>query len=257
MVPNAFSIIGESWNFYHKQPVLNAVLFWLIIMPISALLILMQWAKNQPFFASALENGIQWGVTDIRPLAAFFFVQLLLSLAVLWGIASILIVGRRLVTSKAGRARSSFRIVRGEALPFVLPLFLTGILRDCFMALWLLLLIIPGIIYAIRTIFFHVVLITEGLAYREGLDRSKEIVYGKTFETFITIVLLSIIFFLPPAIITSALDSIVQHSGQYYIFGMLVIDSILISFSILLFTIATIVLYSELIKLPRVTEVKP
>src|SRR3989338_701328 len=79
---------------------------------------------------------------SLPALLLFLPAMLLLSILVVWGTACILLVGKRLVQSKAGRARTSFATVRKDAATYVLPLLLTGILRACFTFFWML----PGLI---------------------------------------------------------------------------------------------------------------
>jgi len=65
-----------------------------------------------------------------------------------------------------------------EAMPFVGRFFWTSFLAGIFLFLWFLLLIIPGIIYAIFYSFTSWVVIFEGFSGIAAIKRSKELVSG-------------------------------------------------------------------------------
>lgn len=220
-----------------------------MILPLSALTISSEILENHPAF----NNEFVWGQTDIRPLILLFAIQLALSLVLIWGVACVLVVGRRMIKSKAGRARTSFAVVRKEGGKYVLNLFITGILRDIFTFFWALLLIIPGIIYGIRTAFYHVVIVCEDSGYRLALQKSKEVVYGHTWTALLYLVGICFVMFVPVIIISGILGEVVYEFDPRLIPIVYILTSVLMSFTILIFTLSTILLYAEIKKLPKHT----
>jgi hypothetical protein len=207
-------------------------------------------------YSDIMDNGITWGMTDLRPLIAVTAVQIIFALVLIWGIACVLLLGKRLITNKAGRSRTSFKLVRMEGRKFVINLFLTGILRDCFTILWGLLLIVPGVIYAIRTAFYHVTIVCEGLGYRSALKQSKEVVTGHTWTALWYLFGLGVVLFFPAILLTGLLDQITIFDPRLMP-AIFLLESVAMSLAILIFNLATILLYSELKKLPHPVEVKP
>jgi uncharacterized membrane protein len=127
--------------------------------------------------------------------------MLLMWLIILWGISCVLVVGKRLLQHKAGRTRTSFKAVRSQGARALVPLLLTGLLRDCFTILWMLALIVPGIVYALRTSLYQVITVCEEKPYREALQRSKDAMKGKTGMAVLTILALNVLLFLPVVMI--------------------------------------------------------
>jgi len=217
-----------------------------MILPLSALSIGGELLESHPTF----NNEFVWGQTDIRPLILLFVIQLALSIILIWGVACTLVVGRRMIKSKAGRARTSFSVVRKEGGKYVLNLLITGILRDIFSFLWGLLLIIPGIIYALRTAFYHVVIVCEDSGYRASLKRSKEVVKGHTWTAFLYLFGLGFVMFLPVILISGILGEVVSAFDSRLLPAVYIISSVLMSLAILIFTLSTVLLYAEIKKLP-------
>ncbi|MBU2213340.1 hypothetical protein KKC44_01040 [Patescibacteria group bacterium] len=224
-----------------------------MVLPLSVISICGDFFERQPAFEAISENGIVWGQTDIRPIILLFVMQLTLSIILIWGIACTLVVGKRMIKSKAGRSRTSFAVVRKDGAKYVLNLFITGILRNIFTFFWGLLLIIPGIIYAIRTAFYHVVIVCEDSGYRASLNKSKEVVKGYTWTVLLYFLGLAVVIFLPVIIISGILGEAAAAFDQRLLPGIYIIVSVLMSLAILLFTLATILLYAEIKKLPKLS----
>jgi uncharacterized membrane protein len=247
-MPNLFSLINSSWDFYRSQPVLNQVLWWLFALPLTVLVVLAQIREEHPYFKEINANGIDWGVTDVRMLLGFTVLELVLTLVLIWGLACVLVVGKRLLTSRAGRSRTSFRAVTREGGQYVLSLFLTGFLRNCFTFFWGLLLIVPGVIYFIRTFFYHVVIVSENLNYRAALQRSKEVTKGKGWETFFYLLGLNVIIILPAIIATIAIYKVADFFPAEAIYVAHLLCSLVLAAMIVLFTLSTVSLYGALKK---------
>ncbi|OGJ56373.1 hypothetical protein A3D88_03215 [Candidatus Peribacteria bacterium RIFCSPHIGHO2_02_FULL_52_16] len=199
-MPSILSLIGASWTFYRKQPVLNWVLVWFLIMPQTLLNMLSRLMEGTRYpFLQALPDK---KLTILLVLPGF----LLLTLIIIWGVACVLVVCRRIIQSRAGRARTSFATLRKEAAPYILPLFFTSILRSCFTLFWAILLVVPGIIYSIRTTFYAVVVVAEDISYRAALHRSTTMVKGRTGQIFWILLGMNVLLFLPAIMVTAALE---------------------------------------------------
>lgn len=133
---NPFRLLCESWAFLRKQPALMHVLLWLLIIP-AVLLDMMElyWPESE--------------VESIRQIGriGFILAQVVLIFLSFWGFASVLLVGRRMVKSKAGRSRTSFKSVRRESFRMILPLFLTSLLRVIVTLEWAFLAVIPAMLF--------------------------------------------------------------------------------------------------------------
>lgn len=196
------------------------------------------------------EDG--WPVTDLPPLAVFgLILMLLFALLLIWGTACLLVIGKRLLTSRAGRNRTSFRAVARQARRYILPLFLTGILRTCFTILWGFLFIIPGVIYAVRTIFYAIVIVCEGPSYRQALKHSKEVTFGHTWKVLWSIIGLALCTFLPVSLLTAGIAIVISSIDMRLMLVTDILNGFFTALATLLFTLATIVLFSELKKQPR------
>lgn len=286
-MPNLFTLIGNAWRFYRKQPALNAVVFWFLFLPLAALNVLTR--MLMPPEGSTMGPDEYVGMMKDSPAAILVFLpaMLILSFIAIWGTACILLVGKRLIQSKAGRARTSFASVRKDAIPYVLPLFLTGILRACFTFFWALpgvlilfagiifwvsavgnpsmiitenspwmwLVIfllpfsfIPSIIYNFRTAFYEVVVVGESKFYRTALQKSKQVVRGHTWRVFFYIVGLSVVLFAPPSMIASRLETLIVAVEPRFAPASDVFSAALGSGATLLFLLANMSLYGALKK---------
>ncbi len=139
---SSLSAIKESWEFYKKQPALNGVLLWFFIIPSYATdLVIRLLDPFDPLGAESVQKF--FGLYDPYKFSLLLALLLIFFIS-MWGVASILLVGKRLVQSKAGRSRTSFHSVAGDSLPLVTPLFFTSVLRTCITLYWSLLFIIPA-----------------------------------------------------------------------------------------------------------------
>lgn len=164
------SPLSSAWHSYWKQR-----LFW--------------WVTLFLLFPSLMTGDLITSFFLERELLPISLLALLASIGLYaWGQACVLITGN---------GRRSFRTLLRDAQPLILPLLLTSILRQCLIFLWSLLLILPGILYAIRTLLFDVVIAMEGQQYRPALRRSAFIVRTHVSRTLTIIVAVYLLFFLP------------------------------------------------------------
>ncbi|OGJ57171.1 hypothetical protein A3H22_03555 [Candidatus Peribacteria bacterium RIFCSPLOWO2_12_FULL_55_15] len=174
----------------------------------------------------------------------FFPIALIILLATIglhtWGQACVLSIGN---------GRRSLHILLRDARSLIIPLLLTGILRQCLILLWGILIIFPGIIYSIRTILFDVVIATEGRQYRPALQRSAFIVRTHVFKTLTIIIVIYLLFFLPAFLL-----GILQHFLPSNLLGihiwkifLLIAKNLLLAGAVALSLLARIALYRELL----------
>lgn len=229
-MPNLFTLIGDAWRFYQKQPVLNSVILWLFFIPgalINVLVTMLDWVPEERLDISLLMVGL----------------MLMLSILMVWGTACVLLVARRTVKTSVGRTRTSFDTLRYEASALILPLLLTGILQACFVILWSILLIVPGIIYQIRTSFYHVVIVTEGKTYRAALKRSRDVVKGHTWQMLGYLIGLWLCLYIPVSLVSMAGWTYAAAVDDRLTILFDVLDAGLNGFVTTLFLIALVSLY--------------
>ncbi len=190
--------------------------------------------------------------TEMTPGALILLIILLnlaLSLWFLWGTACVLLVGKRIIKSPAGRSRSSFKLVRKQAAKLIIPLFLTDILRDCFTLFWGILLIVPGIIYRVRTLFYAVIIACEKKEYRKALKQSKKIVKGHSWTVFWYMLGLGIVIFLPTTFLTLIVDETINGFDSRLSPAADILNGAIFSIAVTIQLLATIILYKEIKKL--------
>lgn len=233
-MPGIFELIGNAWNFCRKQPALIHVGFWLLLLPMLAITLLSRFIELQRF-----QNETQSG-----PATAASLGIVALTVVFVWGLASVLVVGKRLLAAKAGRSRTSFKAVRREARAYIIPLILTSILRSIITFLWGLLLIIPGIIYTIRTVFYFIIIVEEGIAYRPALQRSKELARGQIWNIFWRVVALALFLFGIISIVSDTLHSF--SDSPLALYGIDLLTDVFTTVSVVLFILCLIQMYGAL-----------
>lgn len=216
------SPLSSAWHSYAKQPLL-----W--------------WVTLLLLFPSLLIGDL---ITTFFLGPAFLpltLVVLFTSLGLhIWGQACVLL-GRE--------SRRSLRALLRDAQSLLLPLLLTSILRQCLIFLWGLLLIIPGILYAIRTVLFDAVLVCEGQQYRPALQRSTCIIRMHMLRTMMIIVAVYLLFFLPVYLL-DFLASFLHPSLPGIVpwnIGLLMLKNLLLAASSALASLTHLALYHELL----------
>ncbi|MBT3293265.1 hypothetical protein HN512_02980 [Candidatus Peregrinibacteria bacterium] len=248
-MPNIFSIIGEAWNFYQKQPVLNSVLLWMILLPLVVISFL--GIPLETIAESLVESTSTNVQRDILLMILLVFLNIVFGIITIWGTACTLLIGKKLLKNSSGRTRSSFKTLRTEAAKYVPSLVLTGILRGCLILLWSLLLVIPGIIYGIRTSFYSVTLVCEGKKYRNSLSASTKVVKGNTFSIFLYLVGISLVIFIPINIITGSIRAIIEHFDDRLIPAFSILEVGANGVASMIVALSTIILFSHVKKLSK------
>lgn len=229
-----FTLIAESQSFVRKQPILYAVIVWMLFVP----LFLMQELTR---YLAYLHESAPTKITEsiVASLASLISAVLLF-----WGITSVLTIGKKLLAAKAGRSRTSLSAVCKEAKTLIVPLLLTSILRSIITLLWAILFIIPGLIYGLRTSLVSVVIAEEGIAYNEALKKSIDLVRGHTWEFCWKILGLVLMLFVP----ISLLSAILRAANDHLAWSIIVdaIANVLLAFSLTILLLSLIQLYDYL-----------
>jgi len=251
-LPSGFALARNSWDLLRKHPALNAVIFWLLLLP-SAVSQWMEWTYQRSMPA----------MSDVTCADVLFIVlAILLTLVMIWGSACVLFVGRRMIQNKAGRARSSFTTVRRDAAGYIVPLVLTSLLQLCFLFYWSLIfvipavalvilslcntgmdgfsgvrdtvtncgwyllfltpLLLPAVFYYFRTFFYNVVAVCEERSPRESLRRSWEMTAGFTLRIFWRLLFLAVVLLLPGQILLQMNADLLADMPHFYFPGSIV-----------------------------------
>lgn len=293
MIVSPLTLTGNAWQFYKKQPLLNQVIGWLIIAPLTCSLLVQVGLEQYNQVLMEL-----WNISNRQLQIVGIIIEFLFTLWLLWGLGSILVIGTRIIKSSAGRTRSSFSTVHEKGKKLVVPLLLTNLIRECitvllalpyFIAIILFLMIkspeqintfvqvlssivfnnpvatapefpygilvmlfvalpllIPVVLYRIKTSFYHVIVGIENIAYRKALQKSAEAMKGKLWPTFVTIVGISICTFLPVIILTSVLSSIIINFDARLTLVTILFNAAGSGIALAVYTLATIDLYHQL-----------
>lgn len=266
--PAAF--LAQSWQFFMQRGVLFYVLLWFLFLPV--LLRTLLYTPDSPSPLLSIRDVELWSFLS-------FLASILLSVILVWGEACVLLVGKRMIQEKAGRARTSFRSVRQDALPLVVPLILTSLLQFCLIvyrvllfivplvlilvlgkppasmlafvreyphALLLLLLLLPSLLYYIQTFFFNVAIATEGSMYRSALGRSKELVEGKVLPVLWRLLCLAIFTVIPAGLLDGFLKDILRGSPLLLVLPVQIFTSAVAALAALLFTLSCLALFGNL-----------
>lgn len=135
---NPLRLVADSWRFLLRQPALWHVLIWFMIVPSIAMDVFEAYPPQSDVPSIDRIGDMGYGLAMVL----FLFVTF-------WGVACVQVVGRRMIQSKAGRARTSFKSVRRDAVPLILPLFFTDVLRSLITLEWALLYIVPSGLFLI------------------------------------------------------------------------------------------------------------
>ncbi|MDD4319222.1 MAG: hypothetical protein PHW10_02780 [Candidatus Peribacteraceae bacterium] len=275
--PSAPSLLRAAWAFAGRQPVLGSLLLWLLVVPATAADGLLrtglpqQLLRQESVGIAPLFTALFWAIT-------------------LWGWAAVLLVGKRMIRNRAGRARSSFRRVAGDALPFVLPLAGTALLQACFILyrsllyllpsllfllllslrqpvtelpprmLWPLLLLtpllLPACAYALRTFFFEIVILAEGKTFRAALLGSIDKTRRRTVRILRALLVLAGMTLLPGWIASSVLHRLFARGPSLLTLAADAVGNAVTYAASVLFTLACVALYGYLHDNRGPTEVK-
>lgn len=282
---SGITFLREAFAFARKQPAFHAVVLWLIFLP-SMLLTLFGHLSTPGDTMEMPKLRAFLDANDPHMLSiALGFIAFQLWLW--WGMASILVIGRRLIGNRAGRARTSFQTVAGEAAASVFPLFFTSILQMAGVLLWglipfvggfvlalvfggkepffagissahaailivtVMVLSLPALIYSLRTSFFSVIVMAEeNMRYRAALRQSKKVIRGRWIRTFLCMLVITVGSFFIPFILSFFADRIATASAPLT-FGVDVVMNLVNSYATLLWLLSQTLLYGALRDAPE------
>ncbi len=181
-MPTLLELLAEAWSRFRQTPTANTAVLWLLIAPsFAGTAVERLIGTGDPYWPGY--TAPEWG---IWPLIG---TTVVLNLLIVWGTAAVLLAAR-------GGARSD-KALLAAAVPLIVPLLCTEILRACLTFLWLLALIVPGILYSLRTSLAQPIVAAEGLAFRPALKRSIALVKGRTAEVAWLLIGGALLLFLP------------------------------------------------------------
>lgn len=246
----------EALTFLRKQSALWPVTILLIAIPSFVMTLAERLTEEE---SPLLETGIPEFLELNDPQGySLVIAVILLTLLTIWGAASIMLVGRRMIGNRAGRARTSASSVMKESAPLVFPIFFTSIIQMAHALLWFLpafaaifgayvigismhwsldstlqgnmyfvifpivvcIAAAPGVAYLIRSGFYSVVLVSEDLQFTQALRKSKEVTKGRFWTTLRCLIGLCILFVLPPTALSLVLEPFTKTSLE----AQLVVD---------------------------------
>ncbi len=187
-------LLTEAWDRFRRTPTVNAAVLWLLIVPTFAGAVTERLVDAAtPYWPGYVAPD--WAVWGLA--ASAITVNVLIT----WGVAAVLLAAH-------GKPRSE-KALFAAAAPLIIPLLLTELLRACLTLLWLLALIVPGILYSLRTSLFQPAMVAEGLAFRPALQRSIALVKGRTGEVAWLLIGSALLIFLPIGFMAGVLQAFV------------------------------------------------
>ncbi len=194
-MPTISTLLASAWAEYRRLPVYNDIVLWLIALPSFGISIIERLGGvGDPYWPDYIApDGVRW------PL---FGILLLLNIVIIWGAATTLVAAEH-----PGKTHT-FGALHKQAAPFIVPILLTEVLRVCLTLLWALVLIVPGFIYSLRTMLAQPIIVAEKLAYRPALQRSIQLVKGRSWEVARVIIGTSLLLFLPIGFVTGLIEAV-------------------------------------------------
>lgn len=224
---------------------MNQILFWMFFLPLVGMKLL------DHLLQSLLTLSYSYGPLSrefIGFVVTYAAIALLLSLPILWGEACLLTVGRKLVDQKAGRPTTSFAALRRQTIRLVGPLLLTEILYYCFAFYWLLALIVPGMLFLVRSSLYAMIVVYEDRPYNDALHRSRELIYGRTWQILLALLSLAALLLLPVFLIEMTAQWLMTSSTSVILLDILSAAGYAMVYGLFLLSLSQI--YGELKKLP-------
>ena len=224
-------LLRTACTFLREHPVFIPIIFWLGVVPRSSLEL-----------AYPLLPTVRAGVFSVTDLS-LAIVELVFAYC---SLAAILLVGKRLLKNKAGRKRSSLLSVLRESIPYFMPLVLTSLLRACITVYWTLFLVIPGLVYLVKTTFYALAMFVDDLQYRAALTHSKTLVTGRFWHVVGTLAALVLILIVPAELLILALYTWVTPLGVVPDFLSVIIGNTAEQIATVMLLLSMIVYYGHL-----------
>lgn len=263
-MPSFFSLIATAFRFYKKQPVLNTIVFWLLFIPqsvIDAMINITDRAIAQGF--SSLSDNTTNGVAiAIASLIAIFLVYFMV-----WGQACVLLVGKRIISSPAGRSRTSFKAVRSQARKFIGPLLLTSIIRTvlCFLLCILAIIplafidklpiiafrillgisFVPALVFFLHTAFYDIIIVSGKSTYFAALSESNAVVQKRTLRTLFYFLGFGIVLIVPPSLV-EVLATLATETAPVAALPVQILSNAIYSYALMFFMLTSIAFYKAM-----------
>lgn len=263
-MPSIFSLTSTAFQFYRKQPVLNQITFWLLFLPM-----LVMDLVSTAVDSAVAQNAVATPVGTLNGMSAL--IAILAAVFVIyfavWGQACVLLVGKRIISSPAGRNRTSFKAVRTQARKFIGPILLTTIIRIlitaaltlCVLVAFILdpyvptpvfialgtICLLPAAVFFLRTIFYAIVIVAEKKQYWPALQASTTVVHNRILRVLLYTTGLTLLIFVPIAFVGIGLDMLITAIPQTTIVAQIIMNALL-SFITMLFLLIMVAFYKEM-----------
>lgn len=248
MLISAKELIQKSLTLYQKNYQLFVKYLLLLLIPASIILFAGMFTKN--FQNMRVDFNF-----FIMPPIIYFLIVLACSLASLWISLALL---RVLVAAYTDKPIKALKEELQNAAPLIVPALLVSILTSFIILGGIVLLIVPGIIFAIWFGFAFYAVVLDQNKPVEALKTSKNLVQDRWWAVwwrlFAPAVLFTVMLMLAQWLINIPIGIILKNAGSWLYPANVVIFNILSAFVSLLFspltTAATVILYLELKKTP-------
>ncbi len=240
-MPSVLSLIHGSWNLFCKHHLLRRAWLWLILLPmlVNSLLQFAQLGASPSANPLVSEEFLIRSAVD--PVLLALSTVLLRTIGI-FGSTCVLEIGVALLHPRRAAEHATFpSVLRRGAVDFF-SVVITSVLRFVIASLWALLLIVPGIIYLLRTVFYAIVVVDEGAFGLDALRRSAQLTRGRVLRTWGTILPLGALLLGPPLILDGVLEA--AASPSVHAAGALAISS-LFSLGYVLLLLGLILLYGS------------
>lgn len=202
-VPSALTLILHALRATQHSSLLLQVSLWYVFVP--------------SFLGNVLQRLVGGeAVTPYGPAAILNEEQLPWALAVTIGLQLCMLFGTTCLLLAALRKptrgnRWNFTTLQREAMRAFFPVLGTDILRTTGTLLFGLLLIIPGVVFAVQTVCATCVTVAEGRLGREALRQSRALVRGQSWEIGFLLLSLAGWLFIPGMLFSEGVELLVQQ----------------------------------------------
>lgn len=184
---------------------LQAVLLSLFFYSVTAITL-----ASAGFYPNLYSNLKSSGI--FNPHNVFFGINFIAAMIVIAALFALISLFYGMFASLLKDDKKSVKNAYKESLTKIKHLLISSLLMSLIIGAGLLLLIVPGVIFAVRYMFAPLVVITENKNWREALDRSKELASGYNKKIFYNI----LVFFIPAVVISIIIDSLPYNAILNY-----------------------------------------
>ncbi len=188
-LPDVMALFTSSWNLFKKKMrafMRLSVYAFVLQFALSIIAILLG------FTAVGGALGIASGSKTIGGTVVGVSILLLIALVVVYLLLYAWIQGAFIIMAKRDEAEPQVQSVITEAKPLIMPIWWASILVGLVVIVGFILLIVPGIIFAVWFSFTTMIVVLEGLRGKAALQKSKSYVQGRWWPVLGRIVLLGL-----------------------------------------------------------------